>query len=362
MERGLEHGNDEWNPRLERCATSRAREVAFKGLAFSSVFSDHMLVARYGNGAWHDVRIQPYGPLPLMPSISALQYAVSVFEGLKAHRTRDGRIVLFRPEQNARRLNRSAARLAMPEVPESLFLRGLESLLREDAAWVPPADVGALYIRPCLFSVDESVRVKPAGAFLFVIFTFPFGAYYARPVNVLVTERFVRACQGGTGDVKPAGNYAPTLAADQEAHDTGFDTVLWLDARERRYVEECGVMNLFVVTGDRILTPPLGGTILPGVTRASVVSLLREMGHTVEERPVAVDELITWHEAGRLTECFGTGTAATVSHVARIHYRGRDLVLPHQDGGPIARAVRDRLVGIMTGEVADTHGWVRQVV
>ena len=346
---------------VRRVPESRLPGVDLAGAAFSSVFCDHMLTAEYRNGGWHEASIRPYGPLPLPPSISALQYGLSVFEGLKAHRTLADDIVTFRPWDNARRLNRSAARLGMPAVPEELFLEGLRELLRLDRAWVPPCGNGALYIRPCFFSIDESIRVKPADRYLFVTFTFPFGAYYAAPLEVLVTDRYVRAFPGGTGDVKPAGNYAAAMLAEREARDAGYHTVMWLDGRERQYVEECGVLNVFFVLGDKIITPELCGTILAGITRDSVVTLLRDMGHPVEERRISIDEIVAAHDQGILRECFGTGTAATLSHVRRIRYRDRDLELPPVEKRAIGTAARERLVAIATGRAPDTHGWLDRI-
>jgi branched-chain amino acid aminotransferase len=251
--------------------------------------------------------------------------------------------------------------LAMPDVPQSLFLDGLHELVNLDREWVPPGGAGALYIRPSYFSVDPSVRVRPAERYVLVIFTFPFGAYYSAPIDVLATERYVRAFPGGTGDVKPAGNYAATLVADKEAQALGFGTVLWLDAVERHFAEECGVMNLFFVVDGRVVTPELTGTILPGVTRDSVLVLLRDMGVEVEERRVAVTELVEAHRRGRLSECFGTGTAATVSHVRRIRYRDYDIDFPPVEGRTIGPAVRERLLAIMTGRAPDRFGWVDTV-
>lgn len=350
---------------IERTARSRLPGVALSDVAFSSVFSDHMLYAEFRDGSWQETALRPYGPLPITPSMSVIQYAVSVFEGLKAQRAPDGTVTLFRAGENARRLNRSARRMAMPEVPESLFLGGLRQLLRLDEGWVPPAGQGALYVRPCLFSMDEKVRVQPADRFAFVIFTFPFAAYYSAPLDVLVTDRYVRAFPGGTGAVKPAGNYAPTLLADLEARHDGFATVLWLDGVERRYIEECGVMNVFFVLEEggsaRVVTPGLTGTILPGITRDSVVTLLGDMGHPVEERRVAVEELLEHHRAGRLRECFGTGTAATLSHIRRIRHGEHDMVLPPVEERTVGPAVRERLVAIASGRAPDRHGWVEPV-
>ncbi len=346
---------------IERVPQSRIGTVDLVNAPFSSVCSDHMLKAEYRDGNWQDATIGAYGPLPLPPSISALQYGVSAFEGLKAHRTPANDIVLFRPADNARRLNQSAARLAMPAVTEALFLDGLRGLVRLDRAWVPPGDAGALYIRPCLFSLDESVRVKPAERFLFVIFTFPYGAYYAAPVDALVNDTYVRAFPGGTGEIKLAGNYATAMLADRDAQQTGFHTTMWLDGVERRYVEECGVTNVFFVIGNEIVTPTLGGTILPGITRDSVLRLLRDMGFAVHERRVAIDEILDAHDRGMLHECFGTGTAATLSHVGRIRYRDREIILPPVEQRTVGPAVRERLVAIATGRAPDPYGWVEYI-
>jgi branched-chain amino acid aminotransferase len=346
---------------IERTSTSRLPQVDLAKVEFSSVMSDHMLIAEHRDGEWGQPVIRPYGPLPLVPAISALQYAVSAFEGLKAHRLPDGAVALFRPEMNARRFARSASRLAMPPVPETMFEQCLEALVGLDAAWVPPHGAGALYIRPCLFSTDPSLRVKPAEQYLFVIATCPFSAYFAAPVDVLVTDDYVRAFPGGTGAVKPAGNYAPALLADLEARRLGCHTVLWLDGRERRYVEECGVMNVFFVIGDEVITPPLEGTILPGVTRDSAITLLAEMGCTVRERRITIDEVIGAHGAATLRECFGTGTAATVAHVRSIRRGERQCVLPPVEERTVGPALRERLVEIATGRRPDSHGWLRRV-
>jgi len=347
--------------RIDRVANSRLQEVDFATVAFGSVFSDHMFTAEFQDGRWSDGLIRPYGPIPLAPNISALQYGVSVFEGMKAHKLADGRPLLFRARENARRLQRSAARLAMPAVPESLFLDGLRELVRLDQAWIPPAEMGALYIRPTLFSVDPSIRVKPADRYQFIILTAPFGAYFSAPIDVLVSERYVRAFPGGTGDTKPAGNYAAALLADQEARDAGFNSVMWLDAQERRYVEECGVMNVFFVLGEDVVTPSLSGTILPGITRDSVITLLCDLGYHVKEERISMDDLLRSYERGELRECFGTGTAATVSHVRRIRYKDRTLELPPIEQRKVGTAVREKLLGVMTGREPDPHGWVESI-
>jgi branched-chain amino acid aminotransferase len=246
----------------------------------------------------------------------------------------------------------------MPVVPESMFVDGLRELVRMDQSWIPSAEQGALYIRPILFSVDPSIRVKPAESCRFIILTSPFGAYFAAPVDVLVSEQYVRAFPGGTGDTKPAGNYAAALLADQVAREAGFQAVMWLDAEERRYVEESGVMNVFFVFRDHVVTPALTGTILPGITRDSVITLLRDMGHRVTEERISIDDVVSSHERGELLECFGTGTAATVSHVQRIRYRDQTLELPPVEQRKVGPAVREKLLAIMTGKQPDLHGWI----
>ncbi|MGH8199578.1 MAG: branched-chain amino acid aminotransferase [Steroidobacteraceae bacterium] len=346
---------------VERVGHSRLGEVDVATVAFSSVFSDHMFSAECHHGQWTAARIEPYGPIVLEPSISALHYGVSVFEGLKVHRGPTGAPLLFRAEQNARRLQRSAQRLAMTLPPESLFLDGLRELIRVDQSWVPSADAGALYVRPLLFSTDPSIRVKPAEHFRFLILTFPYGSYYSAPVDVVATERYVRAFPGGTGDIKPCGNYAASLIAEQEARSVGSHSVMWLDGREHSYIEECGVMNVFFVIGDEVVTPPLSGTIIPGVTRDSVITLLRAMGIHVREEPIAIQDLLRYRDSGMLKESFGTGTAATVAHLGRIRYRSETIELPPVAQRAVGPAVREQLVAVMTGRAPDPHGWVEAV-
>ena len=309
--------------RVNRVAKSRVPEVDFATVPFGTVFSDHMFSTEFQDGHWSDGSIEPYGPISVISSITALHYGISVFEGMKAHKSPEGRPLLFRPRENARRLQRSAARLAMPAPPESLFLNGLRELVRVDNAWIPAAGTGALYIRPIVFSVDPSVRVKPADRYYFIIFTFPFGTYFTSRIEAVVSDRYVRAFPEGTGETKPAGNYGPAILADKEAAGIGFNSVMWLDALQRRYIEECGVMNIFFVMGDTVVTPPLTGTILPGITRDTVIKFLRDLGYKVKEDCISIREVIECYDHDELHECFGTGTAATVSHIRRIRYKDR---------------------------------------
>jgi branched-chain amino acid aminotransferase len=249
----------------------------------------------------------------------------------------------------------------MPAVPESLFLEGVRELVRLDQNWIPQAGAGSLYIRPVLFSTEPTIRIKPTAECQFIILTFPFGSYFSAPVDVVVCERYARAFPGGTGHVKPAGNYAAGLPADQEAHEAGCDAVLWLDAQERRYVEECGVMNVFFVIGEEVVTPALSGTILPGITRDSVITLLRDMGYRVREERFAIQDVMQLHNSGQLRECFGTGTAATVTHVSKIRYRDGIIELPRVEQRTVGPLVREKLLGLMTGCQPDPYGWVELI-
>ncbi|MDE3156726.1 MAG: branched-chain amino acid aminotransferase [Acidobacteriota bacterium] len=343
---------------INRVPESRLASSRWQQAPFGTVFTDHMFLASYMDGAWGHPRIEPYGPVELWPSLSALHYAQSVFEGLKAFRQDNGRVVLFRPAANAARFSRSMTRLAMPPVPEDLFLEALHRLVALDAAWVPAADQGALYIRPFAFGADEGIRARPADRYLFMIIACPAGAYYDKPVKVRTMPQFSRAFEGGTGDVKPAGNYAPALLAEQLARAAGADSVLWLDGREHRWVEECGVMNVFFVIDGTVVTPALGGTILPGITRDSVITLLRDQGYAVDERRIAIDEVFEAADHGRLQEAFGVGTAAVVSPIAGIMHEGHAAQLPPVDRWTVAPFAKTRLADLRRGAAEDTHGWM----
>jgi len=343
---------------VTRTSRSRLTESLRENAEFGCVFSDHMLVIGYENGQWNEPQIVPYGPMALPPSIAAFHYGQSIFEGFKAHRTADGGIALFRPRDNYLRLNRSAARLAMPSVPEALFLECVAELVRLDREWAPHREGGALYVRPIYFSLDESLIVRPSSRYRLVIFTCPVGPYFSQPIRLLAEEHFVRAFPGGTGDIKAAGNYAGGLLAARLAQEHGFHNVLWLDATDRRFVEEVGVMNVCFVIGGVAITPPLAGTILPGITRDSVITLLREMRVPVEERPISIQEVFESHDAGRLNEAFGVGTAAIIAPIQSISYQNREIQLPPEQQGSIGAAVRARLQAIQTGRESDTHEWL----
>ncbi|RMG75377.1 MAG: branched-chain amino acid aminotransferase [Bacteroidetes bacterium] len=347
--------------KVQPIAESRLSQIDMNDIPFGRVFSDHMLVARYRDGKWQEVQIEPYGPLPMAPSVSSLNYGQAVFEGMKAHRAPSGAPVLFRPQDNFRRINQSAARLCMPPVPEDIFMDGLRELIRLDSAWVPSAEQGALYIRPLMFATDEYIGVKASESYIFCIFTCPVGPYYAEPVSLLASKDYVRAAIGGTGSAKAAGNYAAALLPDRLAKAQGYNNILWLDGREQQYIEECGTMNVFFVIDDTVITPRLTGTILPGITRNSVLQLLQDHGYKVETRPISIYEVQEAFHEGRLQDAFGTGTAATITHIARIGFGGEDITLPAVAERKVSNWLKDTLYQIRTGQQSDPYGWVEGV-
>lgn len=343
---------------ITRTPSSRLTEELREKSPFGTTFSDHMLTATCRDGRWDEPEILPYRDIPLAPAASVLHYGQAIFEGFKAHRTADGRIAVFRPLDNFARMNRSAARLAMAPIAQSVFLDGLLELLRVDEDWVPRGQGAALYIRPFYVATEGLLQVKPASVYQFMIVTSPSGPYFSGAVDLLAEPQFARACPGGTGDVKAAGNYAGSLLAAQAAQKQGCHTVLWLDSQEHKYVEECGVMNIVFVMEGKVVTPPLSGTILPGVTRDSVLTLCRAMGVTVEERRISIDEIFERHAQGKRTEAAGVGTAATVAPIRKIKYQSREIELTPPDAdSPIARA-RQQLEAIRTGTTADKHNWL----
>ncbi|MBO9999810.1 MAG: branched-chain amino acid aminotransferase [Cyanobacteria bacterium SID2] len=345
----------------ERVSESRLHGLDINNVPFGKTFSDHMLVATCEQGRWSTAKIVPYGQLSLSPSISALHYGQSVFEGMKAYKSASGEALLFRPHANFDRINRSAARLCMPPIPEEIFIEGLRQLICLDANWIPTKPGSALYIRPIYFATDESIGLRPSERYTFAIITCPVGAYYAEPVKLTVAHDYVRAFPGGTGAAKAAGNYAASLLADREAKQHGYDNVLWLDGIHHQYIEECGTMNVFFVIDDVVVTPALQGTILPGITRDSVLTLLRDRGVRVEERSIALDELLKADEAGTLQEAFGAGTAATIAHIETICVGDRILNVPPISERKYGPQLLKALEEIKTAKVNDPYGWVVRV-
>jgi len=331
-------------------------------LGFGKHFTDRMLMVEWKAGqGWIDARIQPYAPFSMDPACAVLHYAQEIFEGLKAYKWADGRIALFRPEMNARRFNQSGERLCMPAVPEELFLKGIRQLVSLERDWIPTAPETSLYIRPTMIAVDPVLGVKPSDHYYFYVILSPVGAYYAagfNPVNILVEDHYVRAVPGGTGEAKTGGNYASSLMAAQVAKKKGFDQVLWLDGRERRYIEEVGAMNMFFAYGRKIVTAPLDGSILSGVTRDSVLKLAPTLGYEVEERKIDVNDLFADIRAGKVTEAFGSGTAAVITPVGKLCYKDECLQLTGGKVGEVTQKMYDTLTGIQTGKIADAFGWV----
>lgn len=344
-----------------RAASSRLGEVDFGNIVFGKVYSDHMFAVDYIEGEWQEPSIVPYGAIELSPATTALHYAQSIFEGMKAYRTANGEPVLFRPRANFERMNRSAERMVMPAIPEELFLGGVKELVHLDADWIPSDEDSALYIRPVMFANDDFIGVKPSDNYKFLIFTCPVGKYYTDPVRLWVTREFVRAASGGTGAAKTAGNYAASYYATKIAQDKGYDNVLWLDGKEHRMLEECGTMNMFFVIDGVVVTPALTGTILQGVTRDSVITLLREMDIKVEERSISMEELKEAHADGKLEEAFGAGTAAAVSPVIEIADGTDVLQLPPNEERKIGPPVLQHLTAIRRGIAEDKYGWLEKI-
>jgi branched-chain amino acid aminotransferase len=350
-----------------RPEAERAEMLADPG--FGRYFTDHMFIARYRTGqGWYDARLTAYGPLQLDPSTATLHYAQSIFEGLKAYAQPDGTVATFRPEANAARFARGAKRLAMPPVPEEAFIAAVDALVDADRDWVPTGLDQTLYIRPYQLASEPFLGVRPAHEYLFLIIASPAGPYFQRgvqPVSVYLSEDYIRAAPGGTGDVKCAGNYAASLLAQEQAIAAGCDQVVWLDAVEKRYVEEMGGMNLFFVLGSgedaELVTPALTGTLLPGITRDSLITLAREMGHTVTERLFSVDEWRQGVADGTVTETFACGTAAVITPVGEVKARTGDFVVGDGTPGPLTMKLRESLLDIQHGRVADTRGWLHQV-
>jgi len=315
-----------------------------------------MLVAEYNNGQWTDLSLVPYGDITISPSLSALHYGQSIFEGIKAYKFEDGTVSIFRPEKNWERFNKSAARLQMPEVPEEIFLGGLKKLLDMDRDWIPSKEGTSLYIRPFMFATEAALGVHPSISYKFIIITCPVGAYYSKPISLKVETHFTRAADGGVGFSKNAGNYALSLYPTQLANNEGYDQIMWTDANEHKYIEEAGTANLIFRIGDTIITPH-GDTILHGVTRRTIMELAEAWGFKAEQRKVSVQELIDGIQAGTVTEAFAAGTAATITHIDRIGFEGQDYTLPAVEGRDFSNRVLTYLNELRYGKITDPYGW-----
>lgn len=347
--------------KVTRVEKSRLPQIDFNNLPFGKIFTDHMLEATYEHGTWSVAEIKPYQPIMIDPSMAAIHYGQSIFEGIKAYRNEKGEVTIFRPKDNFQRFNISAKRMEMPDITEEIFMEGMRALVRLDQDWIPQKHEFSLYIRPFMFATDPALGVKPSDTYKFMIILSPSGPYYSAPVKIYVEEFFTRACPGGVGFAKAAGNYAAALLASTEAKEKGYDQVLWTDVHEHKYVQEMGTMNVFFIISDTVYTPELSqGTILAGVTRDTAITLLKEMGLKVVEGPISMDILVDSYKKGILQEAFGTGTAATISMMQELAYR--DLIMKFDvQSWKYAPEMKKRLDAIKYGQVKDSHGWVFHV-
>ena len=334
-------------------------------LGFGVYFTDHMFIMNYTKGiGWHDPRIVPYGPLSLDPATMVFHYGQSIFEGLKAYLADDGRILLFRPRKNMERINMSNDRLCIPPIDEDFAVEAVKKLVSIDRDWIPITKGTSLYIRPFIIATDPFLGVRPSNTYMFIIILSPVGAYYPsgiNPVKIYVESKYTRAVKGGTGHAKTAGNYAASLKAQDEAHDKGYIQVLWLDGIEKKYVEEVGSMNVFFKINGEVITPSLEGSILPGITRDSVIQLLKSWGIRVNERRIAIQEIYDSHERGLLEEVFGTGTAAVISPVGELNWEGRKIIINNEKIGDLSSRLYDTITGIQCGKIEDKLGWMVEV-
>ena len=346
---------------IERTQHPKQKPTDQTRLGFGNYYTDHMFLMNYDEGkGWHDPRIVPYGPIELDPAAMCLHYGQEVFEGLKAYRTEDGRILLFRPDRNMARLNSSNERLCIPAIDEAFAVEAIKKLVSVDQDWIPTAEGTSLYIRPFIFATEAQVGVHPAQELLFAIILSPVGAYYPEglnPVKIYVEDKYVRAVRGGMGYTKTGGNYAASLKAQDEAEKVGYTQVLWLDGVERKYIEEVGTMNVFFVIDDEIVTPELQGSILPGVTRMSCIELLKKQGYKVSERRLSIEEVAEAADAGKLKEAFGSGTAAVISPIGELKWDEKVMTINNGEIGTISQHLYDTLTGIQWGKLPDPYGW-----
>lgn len=343
--------------------TKNPKPIPKKGekLGFGHIFTDHMFIMDYTEGkGWHDPRIVPFENISLSPASMVFHYGQEMFEGLKAYKGADGEVYLFRPDMNAKRTNNTNKRLCIPTLPEEDFVQAVKAVVNVDRAWVPDEEGTSLYIRPFIIATDAFLGVAPSKTYMFLIILSPSGAYYEtglEPVGIWIEDEYVRAVRGGMGFAKTGGNYAASLIAQVKAHDDGYSQVLWLDGVERKYIEEVGAMNIFFKIDGKVVTPMLNGSILPGVTRDSVINVCKHLGYDVEERRVSVDELVLAAKTGKLEEVFGTGTAAVISPVGKLRYKESVFNIGEGKIGPLTQKLYDIITGIQWGKTEDKFGW-----
>lgn len=344
--------------KINKTAESKLSDIDFSNITFGQIYSDHEFIADFKNGEWGNFRITPYEDLRISPASPAIHYGQAIFEGLKAYKNELGEISVFRPDMNFRRFNISARRMALPEIPEEVFMEGLYTLLDLDRKWIPSTAGTSLYIRPFMFSADEYIGIRPSKNFKFMIITCPVGAYYSQPVKVKIETGYTRAVKGGTGFAKAAGNYAGALYPAKVAQDQGYHQLIWTDGIEHKYIEESGTMNIMFVIDGKLVTPSLSDSILAGITRDSVLTIARDWGMEVEERKVSVEEIVKALKEGRVSEAFGAGTAATIAQIELIGYEGQDYILPAVEKREFSNKVLAELDAIRTGRKEDNFGWL----
>jgi branched-chain amino acid aminotransferase len=346
---------------ITKAEKSKLDSISLENIPFGKVFTDHMLVAEYSNGVWKNVEIKPYEALTLDPSLAALHYGQSIFEGIKAYKNEEGNAAIFRPYENFKRFNISATRMQMPTVPEEIFIDGMKELINLDRNWIPSLADHSLYIRPFMFATDAVLGVKPSETYKFMIILSPTGPYFSTPMRIFVEEKYTRAVAGGVGFSKNAGNYGSSMYPTHLAKEIGYDQVLWTDAYEHKYLQEVGMMNVFFIIGNQAVTPSLEeGTILAGITRMSALTLLTEMGLEVVEKKISIDELMAAYKAGQLREVFGAGTAATISLIKELRYKDESMFFDTASW-KVAPELKKRLNDIRQGKTADTYGWMLPV-
>jgi branched-chain amino acid aminotransferase len=346
---------------VQKVQKSRVTDVNVNEVPFGKVFTDHMFIADYQDGEWSNFRIIPYQHIKMSYAMSALHYGQAIFEGMKAFRQDNGDVVVFRAKDNWARLNRSAHRMAMPEVPEEVFMQGLLQLLSLDKKWVPDSENGSLYIRPFMIATEEAIGVKISNEYQFVIIAAPAGVYYTQPIKTLIQNTFYRSVKGGIGYVKAAGNYGRSLYPTKLAQEKGYQQILWTDAETGKYIEEAGTMNVMFVKNGVLVTPGLNETLLAGITRDSIIKLARKQDIPVEERKVSIEEILNGIESGEVTEAFGVGTAATVAHITAIGYEGKDYALPPLEQRKLSPMFDKKLRDIRKGRIPDEFGWLTKV-
>jgi len=354
--------NETLSLKITKSDNSRINSVDWDNLPFGKVFSDHILVMEYKGGTWHQPEIKPFESFNLHPATSALHYGQSIFEGMKANKTSQGDVLIFRPEINESRFAESCSRMCMPVLPEGMFTELIRRVVELDRNWIPNREGYSLYIRPFMFATDDFIGIKPSETYKFVIFTCPVGAYYTQPVNVKIEEYYTRAAEGGVGRAKTAGNYAASLYPAKLAQEQGFHQLIWTDAKEHKYIEESGTMNIVFEIGGKLITPSEDSdTILRGVTKRSVVEIAKSWGVEVEERKVTVEEIIEGLRNGTVTDAFGAGTAATIAHIAKIGFRDEIFELPPVEQRELSNKIKDYLNDLKTGKVEDEFNWCLRV-